>query len=132
MVDREVHIRAYNDEDGVTAAFNRNLLERINRECGADFAIRAFRHQAIYDEGEGRIEMRLVSSRAQQVRIGRDADAVDPVEIGFRAGEHITTEYSYKYDLDEVAALASRAGWEVGRIWSHPKEWFSVLLLHPA
>jgi L-histidine N-alpha-methyltransferase len=130
--DKEVLIRAYNDEDGVTAAFNRNLLERINRECGANFAVSAFRHQAIYDEGEGRIEMRLVSSRAQQVRIGKGPDAVDPVEIGFRAGEHITTEYSYKYDLDEFAALASRGGWEVGRSWSDRREWFSVLLLHPA
>jgi dimethylhistidine N-methyltransferase len=128
--DPRVLERAYNDPAGVTAAFNRNLLVRINRECGADFDPGAFEHRAIYDEAEGRIEMRLVSRRAQRVEIpGPDGERVG---IGFAAGEHITTEYSYKYDLPGFAALAAAAGWRVERAWSDEREWFSVLLLAPA
>lgn len=117
--DRGVLERAYDDPEGVTAAFNLNLLRRLNRECGADFDISAFRHRAVYEETHGRIEMHLVSRRAQRVRLGAR-------EIGFEEGEHITTEHSYKYDLDGFRRLASRAGFRPERVWTDPAERFSV------
>src|SRR5256885_13906957 len=81
---------AYNDTRGVTAAFNLNLLHRANREIGADFDLAQFRHRAIYDQTNGRIEMHLVSQRRQHVVVAGE-------EIYFDKGEAITTEYSYKY-----------------------------------
>lgn len=117
--DRGVLERAYDDSEGVTAAFNLNLLRRLNRECGTDFDLSAFRHRARYDEVHGRIEMHLVSQRAQVIRLGND-------EIEFREGEHITTEHSYKYDLAEFGRLASRAGFRPERVWTDPAERFSV------
>jgi dimethylhistidine N-methyltransferase len=122
--------RAYNDAEGVTAAFNLNLLERINRECRADFDLAGFEHQAPYDEARGRIEMRLVSRRAQRVRIGSDASGSDPLlTVDFAPGEYITTEYSHKYTPAEFAVLAARAGWGMERCWTDEREWFAVFLL---
>lgn len=89
--------RAYNDAAGVTAAFNRNLLVRINRELQADFDSAAFRHHAFFNRERSRIEMHLVSERRQRVRVG-------PVVFDFRAGESIHTENSYKYDLGKLRA----------------------------
>jgi dimethylhistidine N-methyltransferase len=126
--DPAVIERAYNDRGGVTAAFNLNLLARINRECDADFDLRAFEHHAPYDEANGRIEMRLVSRHAQSVRIAAGGD--DPrARVDFEAGEHIITEYSHKYSLEEFEALSGRAGWRIERIWTDPNSWFGIVLL---
>ena len=92
---------AYNDSRGVTAAFNLNLLARLNRELGADFDLDGFEHSAVYDAENARIEMRLVSRRAQVV-------GVAGVAIPFRAGEHIVSEHSHKYSPHELTAMASR------------------------
>ena len=96
---REILDAAYNDSRGVTAAFNLNLLRRANRELGANFNLGQFRHLAVYDETKGRIEMKLVSERAQEVFVGGE-------EITFGEGEAISTEYSYKYSKDSFAELA--------------------------
>ncbi len=113
---------AYNDAAGVTAAFNLNLLTRMNRELGADFAPGSFTHRAFYSEKWGRIEMHLVSRRAQTVRLGGEA-------VRFAEDETIWTECSYKYSLPEFAALAESAGFEVRRVWTDPAENFSVQYL---
>jgi dimethylhistidine N-methyltransferase len=118
--------RAYNDEEGVTAAFNLNLLRRINRECGSDFDLSRFQHRAVYDAHRSRIEMRLVSTSEQSVRID---GAADPTSIEFARGEHILTEYSHKYTLSGFAEMASRAGWTVTEVWTDPSAWFAVVLL---
>jgi L-histidine Nalpha-methyltransferase len=120
--DRRLLEAAYNDREGVTAEFNLNLLTRANRELGSDFDLCSFRHQAIYDEVLGRIEMRLVSLRPQVVRI---ADQ----EFFFGEDEYITTEYSYKYSLPKFTSLARRAGFEVLNVWVDSNKWFSVQYL---
>lgn len=112
---------AYNDSIGVTAAFNMNILSRLNG-LGADFDLSAFQHRAPYLEDEGRIEMRLISTRDQTARLGGN-------ELRFQAGEHIVTEHSHKYDLDQFEALAAKSGFELTRAWSDPKEWFTVCFL---
>lgn len=114
--------RAYNDAAGVTAEFNLNLLHRINRECGADFDLSAFRHHAVYDVAARRIEMRLVCRRDCAVHIGRR-------RFDFTAGEHILTEYSHKYMPQDVHRLAAGAGWHVERCWPDPDAAFVVWLL---
>jgi dimethylhistidine N-methyltransferase len=121
--------RAYNDTAGVTAAFNLNLLERINRECGADFDLEAFEHSAPYDEEYGRIEMRLGSRHAQTVRIGEDASGGPLLEAHFAPGEYILTEYSHKYAPAEFDALAARSGWRIEEMWTDEREWFGIFLL---
>jgi dimethylhistidine N-methyltransferase len=123
--------RAYNDPEGVTAAFNLNILAHVNRLCGADFDLSAFRHHAFYDEDAGRVEMHLVSLRRQCVAI--PADRGEPaVRIALDAGETIRTEHCYKYHPSEFAALAARAGWRLERVWTDPREWFAVLYLEPS
>lgn len=124
--DPAVIERAYNDPEGITAEFNLNLLARLNRECATDFELSAFRHHAFFDEEHGRIEMRLVSRRAQTVRF-RSSKQVAP--IAFAEGEPITTEYSYKYTTDEFDQLAARGGWSLQRQWTDEQQWFSVQLL---
>jgi dimethylhistidine N-methyltransferase len=116
---------AYNDAEGVTRLFNLNLLERINRELDGHFAIERFEHRAVFNEERGRIEMHLVSREAQTVRIGE-------ASIVFRSGESIVTEYSYKYTLDEFAALAARAELTPVQIWTDPERLFSVQYLRIA
>jgi dimethylhistidine N-methyltransferase len=110
---------AYNDAAGVTAAFNLNLLARLNRELGADFDVGQFRHYAFYQPGAGRIEMHLVSERAQLVRVNGDR-----IPIG--RGESIHTECSYKYTPAEFDRLARAAGFEPAGRWTDPREWFCV------
>ena len=110
---------AYNDSAGVTAAFNTNMLRHLNREFGSDFDLDAFEHRATYDLDEGRVVVELVSSKIQAVRLG-DAD------IAFAEGESIVTEYSHKYTLDGFANMISWAGFRVERVWTDPKQWFSV------
>jgi dimethylhistidine N-methyltransferase len=110
---------AYNDAEGVTAAFNLNLLARINRELGGDFQLDAFRHDAWFNTEQSRIEMHLVSTREQQVRVaGR--------RFGFREGETIHTECSYKYTVDDFHRLARRAGFEPEQVWIDSERLFSV------
>ena len=113
---------AYDDPLGVTAAFNLNLLGRINRELGGDFDLGAFAHRAFYNETAGRIEMHLVSRRAQTVR-------VDGETYSFAEGESIHTENSYKYDDATLDALAARAGYRITRKWTDAKGWFADLLM---
>ncbi|MSQ63746.1 MAG: L-histidine N(alpha)-methyltransferase [Betaproteobacteria bacterium] len=110
---------AYNDARGVTAAFNLNLLARINRELGGDFKPRRFRHYAFYNATLGRIEMHLVSFARQAVNIGNH-------RFVFEAGESIHTENSYKYSIDGFRALARGAGFKGGKIWLDPKGLFSL------
>ncbi|HEX8150254.1 MAG TPA: L-histidine N(alpha)-methyltransferase [Pyrinomonadaceae bacterium] len=111
---------AYDDPLGVTAAFNLNLLARINRELGADFSLRDFRHVALYDEAEGRVEMHLESTREQAVRV----EALG-LRVDFRAGERVHTENSYKYSLDELSALAADTGFAREHTWLDPAGRFS-------
>jgi len=120
--DPDILHRAYNDAEGVTAAFNLNLLARLNRELDGDFDLTAFRHYAFYNPIEGRIEMHLVSLREQTARIG-DAS------ISFAWGETIWTESSYKYTLEGFKALAGEAGFRVARVWTDERQWFSVQYL---
>ncbi|HUG99516.1 MAG TPA: L-histidine N(alpha)-methyltransferase [Gammaproteobacteria bacterium] len=123
--DRATLERAYNDAAGVTAEFNLNLLVRLNRELGADFDPGAFRHEALWDETAGRIEMRLVSTCAQTVHLAGQSFA-------FAAGEFLVTEYSHKYSLEAFAALAAANGFTVARVWTDPDRLFSVQLLEAA
>ncbi|WP_458760386.1 L-histidine N(alpha)-methyltransferase [Afipia sp. TerB] len=110
---------AYNDAAGVTGEFNKNVLVRINRELGGNFDLAGFAHRAIYNRERHRIEMHLVSLKAQTVRIqGRD--------ISFRDGESIHTESSYKYSIDRFQELARSAGWKLQASWTDPEKMFSV------
>jgi dimethylhistidine N-methyltransferase len=116
--------RAYDDAAGVTAAFDLNVLQHVNRLLGADFDPESFRHRALYDPDAGRIEMHLVSTTPQRVRLRPPGGA--EVEIDFAAGEPIVTEYSYKYTPDGFAALAGSAGFVVRQRWSDDAGWFGV------
>ncbi|MEJ2383172.1 MAG: L-histidine N(alpha)-methyltransferase [Xanthomonadales bacterium] len=121
----EIIEQAYNDAAGVTAAFNRNLLRRINRELDGTFEPRQFAHRAFYDAELGRVEMHLVSEQRQEAR-------VDGETFAFREAESIHTENSYKYSLDEFRALARDAGYATTRTWTDPDELFSIHLLRVA
>jgi uncharacterized SAM-dependent methyltransferase len=114
--------RAYDDAKGVTAAFNRNLLVRMNRELDADFELDRFSHRAVWQEAAGRIEMHLVSDVAQTVR-------VDGEPIRFEAGEAICTEHSHKYTVEGFAELARGAGLECRQVWTDDARRFSVQYL---
>jgi dimethylhistidine N-methyltransferase len=113
---------AYNDRQGVTAEFNRNLLRRINLELGADFDRDQFEHLAFYNRSAHRIEMHLVSRREQLVTIDDEL-----FFIGW--GETICTEYSYKYTVESFGAMASSVGWSTDQVWSDPNEYFAVMYL---
>ena len=111
--------RAYNDDAGVTAEFNLNMLSRINREFGANFNPDLFRHRAVYDEDHGRIEMNLVSECEQIVHIGN-------ASFRFEKGEALLTEHSHKYTLQQFRRMAERAGFVVDTVWTDPERLFSV------
>lgn len=113
---------AYDDSQGVTAAFNGNLLRRINRELGADFDYDAFRHKAVWNAAESRIEMHLVSERDQFVRIGWYG-------IQFAEGETIHTENSYKFTPAMLSDIAGRAGWQIEASWISETHPFGLFLL---
>lgn len=119
--------RAYNDPEGVTAAFNLNLLARINRELGADFDLAQFEHSAIYNETAGRIEMRLISLEEQIVRIPDGQGSFTPFR--FDAGEVIVTEHSYKYDVGGFDELAGTAGLAISHQWTDPEQLFSMFMM---
>ena len=110
---------AYNDTQGVTAKFNLNVLRRLNIELDGNFDLSEFTHEAIYDESEGRIEMRLISRRAQTVTLAGQ-------QISFAADEYIITEYSHKYALTEFTALAHRAGFDTHKSWVDDRDLFSM------
>jgi len=120
--DQDMLHAAYNDGPGVTAAFNKNLLTRINGELAADFRVEAFEHLAFYNPGEGRVEMHLESLADQKVRIGESS-------FDFVRGETIHTENSYKYSLDEFRSLAEQAGLRPVRAWTDTESLFSVHFL---
>ena len=114
---------AYNDAQGITAAFNLNLLERLRTELGAELDPKTFRHHAFYNAPRGRIEMHLVSRRAQEIRVlGR--------RFQFEPGESIHTENSYKYSVAEFHALARRAGLQPRQVWLDAAHLFSVHYLN--
>lgn len=113
---------AYDDPLGVTAAFNLNLLQRINRELGGNFKLSEFSHRAFYDEDRGRVEMHLVSRGAQTVRIG-------DYDVRFEPGETIHTENSHKYDDATLERVARESGFSVERKWTDPRGWFADVLL---
>jgi L-histidine Nalpha-methyltransferase len=122
--DPAMLIPAYDDREGVTAEFNLNLLVRINRELTADFNLDAFRHEARFDARSRRVEMHLVSCRAQRVSVlGRRFD--------FSAGESIHTENAYKYSLHAFQQLATRAGWVHAQRWIDGHARFAVHVLEP-
>jgi dimethylhistidine N-methyltransferase len=115
-------VAAYDDALGVTAAFNKNLLARINRELGGDFDLDRFAHRAVWNAGESRIEMHLESLEPQEVRVaGRT--------FRFAAGETLHTENSYKFTLEGFAAQAQAAGWQFRRSWTSVQPAFAVALL---
>jgi dimethylhistidine N-methyltransferase len=118
--DANVLHAAYNDSRGVTAAFNLNILARINRELGADFDLRKFSHYAFYNAAAGRIEMHLVSLARQSVRVARHH------RFRFERGESIHTENSYKYSVEGFRALAARAGCWGKKVWSDRKGLFAL------
>jgi len=115
---------AYDDPLGVTAAFNRNLLVRINRELGADFDVNAFGHRALWNAAESRVEMHLVAERAQQVRIPGAA-----LEVAFEEGESIWTESSYKYRPAQVTQMLVRAGFRLVEQWVDEADGFALTLV---
>ncbi len=119
--DAAVLNAAYNDAQGVTAAFNLNLLERLNREADADFDLSSWRHQAVWDAENSRIEMRLVSLAAQCCHVAGHC-------FTFERGEFIVTEHSHKYSLRAFEELAGRAGWQIEAVWTDEKSWFSLQL----
>ena len=112
---------AYNDAQGVTAAFNQNLLVRIKRELGASLNLEGFRHRAFYNESAGRVEMHLESLDEQTVSVGGQA-------IHFRRGETIHTENSHKYTVEEFACLAETVSLQLVQTWMDPQHLFSVQL----
>ncbi len=120
--DPDVLVRAYDDAKGVTAAFNLNLLARINRELDGDIDLDRFSHRAVWNARASRIEMHLVSLVDQVFSIGADRFAM-------RAGETIHTENSHKYTIESFTTLAARAGWRVGAQWISPAPEFGVFLL---
>lgn len=120
--DQRILQAAYDDSSGLTAQFNLNLLARINRELDGDIDLKLWRHRALYNETAGRIEMYLVSRRAQKLRIGEQC-------FEFAEGEAIHTENSYKYSVDEFVGLAAQAGFTTQRLWLDEDQWFSVHLL---
>ena len=120
--DGETLTAAYNDAAGVTAAFNLNLLARINRELGADFDVSGFAHRAVWNRMEGRVEMHLESLRPQSVTVAG-------TRFSFVRGETIHTENSYKHTPEGFEALAGRAGWRVAKAWISPAPSVALFLL---
>ena len=121
--DEATLVAAYDDAQGVTAAFNRNVLVRLNRELDADFDAEAFAHRAVWNPSASRIEMHLVSQIAHQVSFG----ALD-FTVEFAAGETIHTENSYKYRPGQAEALFKETGFRAEATWTDPRGWFAVCL----
>ena len=120
--DEQTLVAAYDDAQGVTAAFNLNLLRRINRELGGDFDLDGFQHRAVWNAAEGRMEMHLLSLRDQWVKAAGHV-------FRFTEGETIHTENSYKFTVEGLAGLAERSGWKLERVWESPAPSFAMALL---
>jgi dimethylhistidine N-methyltransferase len=118
----DILLPAYNDAAGVTAAFNLNLLRRLNHEAGADFDLGTFRHEAVWNSRRSRVEMHLISLRDQVVHVAGEA-------IRFAEGESIHTENSHKFSPHTVLQMVSAAGWEPRRQWTDQQGWFGIFLL---
>ncbi|MEM9179354.1 MAG: L-histidine N(alpha)-methyltransferase [Pseudomonadota bacterium] len=121
----DILVPAYDDAAGVTAAFNLNLLNRINRELDANFDLHAFVHRAIWNDDQSRIEMHLESQIEQDVTIATD-------RFSFARGETIHTENSRKFDLESLKQQISHTGWDTSRIWHDARSYFAVILLDTA
>jgi dimethylhistidine N-methyltransferase len=119
----ELLLPAYDDAQGVTAAFNLNLLRRLNRDLGADFRLDGFCHRALWNAGCSRVEMHLESLRGQEVGIPALG-----LRVGFQAGERVHTENSYKFRVEGIRGLLGAAGWGVRGQWVDEKGWFSLNL----
>jgi dimethylhistidine N-methyltransferase len=120
--DPQLLERAYNDAAGVTAAFNLNVLARLNRELDADFDLDSFAHEAVWVPDHSRVEMHLVSARSQEVTLAGES-------IGFAAGERLVTEHCHKYTPETFARLAGAAGWQARATWTDPRGYFNVQYL---
>ncbi len=121
--DEAMLVAAYDDARGVTAAFNRNMLVRLNRELDADFDVNEFAHRAVWNKEMSRMEMHLVSRAAQRVQVA----ALD-LTVEFAAGETLHTESSYKYRPGQVEALLEQAGFRPETTWTDERGWFAVCL----
>jgi dimethylhistidine N-methyltransferase len=115
----KILVPAYDDSAGVTAAFNLNILRRLNREAAADFDLSAFAHRALWNEAEGRIEMHLQSLRRQTVHLAGTT-------LRFDTGETIHTENSYKHTIEGLQSLATASGWAPAHVWRDPQNLFSI------
>lgn len=124
LKDRKVLEAAYDDKQGVTAQFNKNLLTRINQELGGDFCLEYFSHKAYLNEKEQRIEMHLVSEKRQVVNI-------DGEQYSFDKGESIHTENSHKYSKESFLSMAKESGFKSMKTWTDPEELFSVHYMVP-
>ena len=116
-------VRAYGDIDGVTAAFNLNILRHLNRELGEDFDTGCFRHRARWNRAESRIEMHLESTRDQRVNI-----PAAQLSVEFASFETIHTESSYKFTRKTLAALLDDAGFAIQQTWMDPRQWYALTL----
>jgi dimethylhistidine N-methyltransferase len=121
--DESTLLAAYDDSDGITAAFNLNILHRLNRELGANFDTDCFRHRAIWNPIESRMEMHLESTREQEVSIER-AD----LDVRFVPRETVHTENSYKFTDQSIQSLLSEGGFEIAGTWKDSRNWYSVTL----
>src|SRR5216684_1445876 len=121
--DADVLHAAYNDAQGVTAQFNKNMLARINRELGGQFDLDAFAHVAFWNQAKSRIEMHLESRYEQKVWV----QGLKRI-FRFAAGERIHTENSYKFSAESVSRLVHSSGFRMERCWADPERWFRVLL----
>ena len=121
--NEETLVRAYDDKDAVTAAFNLNILHRLNRELGANFDTGCFRHRAKWNRGESRIEMHLESTRHHRVNI-----PAAQLTVEFAASETIHTESSYKFTRNALGALLNDAGFTIEQTWTDPLKWYSLTL----
>jgi len=124
--NKQVLERAYNDSKGITAQFNLNLLTRINKEFGGNFNLKNFEHVSFFNEKQKRIEMHIRSKIDQEILLSR-AD----VMIKFKKNEMILTEYSHKYTVDQIYALAKKSGFKVEEIWKDKNGYFALVLFSP-
>ncbi len=120
--DKGVLTAAYNDKEGVTAAFNLNLLRRMKRELDAKLNLDDFEHYACYNEADSRIEMHLRAVHPTEIIVNGNA-------FPFREGETLHTENSYKYSIERLEALAQSTPWRLEKVWTDPKNWFAACLL---
>ena len=119
-------VAAYDDNEGVTAAFNLNILRRLNRELGANFDLNSFRHHACWNSCESRIEMHLESTRDQTVFV-----TAAELEVHFVKYETIHTENSYKFSDESIRRLLQDSCFEIERTWKDKRNWYAVTLARP-